>query len=295
VKNYCHILLIYPSITKNPPPALIMSFYNHDGDPETIAVVEGGLLELECESSLSSSLLLHRGGGGRGDGGPMPFTPETVIERNPLPDGSIAIKASTTTPRWNGHRDVKVEHFVVPASNAASVRYYSHTGSPVPIPYYLTRVEYHVVPPDSELEDPPRPSRAYDCDDVDDEDMYSTEYFSQSSFDSADVTSILRGHVHFEDAAFASSYSQKSLLRRRFQILIGMMLIFLVVIFVATFTRSSRSHHNQSSSEDQYQSGVDKISNATLSDASMPASTPNVTENQNVIPLLSMHPKMRPH
>ena len=104
-----------------------MSFYNHDGDPETIAVGEGGLLELECESSLSSSLLLHRGGGGRGDGGPMPFTPETVIERNPLPDGSIAIKASTTTPRWNGHRDVKVEHFVVPASNARSVRYYSHT------------------------------------------------------------------------------------------------------------------------------------------------------------------------
>jgi hypothetical protein len=74
-----------------------------------------------------------------------------------------------------------------------------------------------------------------------------------------------------------------------------MVLIFLVAIFVATLTRSSRSHHNQSSSEDQYQSGVDKISNATLSDASMPASTPNVTENQNVIPLLSMHPKMHPH
>ena len=73
----------------------------------------------------------HCGGGGRGNGGPMPFTPETVIERNPLPDGSIAIMASTPTPRWNGHHDVKVEHFIVPTSNAASVGYYSHgvTGS----------------------------------------------------------------------------------------------------------------------------------------------------------------------
>ena len=268
-----------------------MIFHKHDSDPETIAVGEGGLLELKCESSLSS-LLLHRGGG---DGGPMPFTPETVIERNPIPDGSIAITASTTTHRWNGYRDVKVEHFVVPSSNAATVRYYAHTGSPVPIPDYLTRVEYHVLPPDLELEDPPRPSPEYDDDDVDDDDMYSTEYVSQSSFESAEVTSILRGYIHFEDAAFASSYSQKSFLGRRFQILLGMVLIFLVVIFGAAFTRSSRSHHNQSSSEDQYQSGVDRISNATLSDASMPANTPNVTENQNVIPLLSMHPEMRPH
>ena len=169
-----------------------MSFYNNDGDPETIVVGEGGLLELECESSLSSSLLLHRGGGGRGDGGPMPFTPETVIECNPLPDGSIAIKASTPTPGWNGHRDIKVEHFVVPTSNAVSVGYYSHTRSPVPIPDYLTRVEYHVAPPDSELEDPPRPLHAYDCDDVNNDNVYSME---------------LRGHVHFKDATFASPYS----------------------------------------------------------------------------------------
>jgi hypothetical protein len=256
-------------------------------------VGEGGLLDLECESSLSS-LLLHRGGGGRGDGAPMPFTPETVVERNPLPDGSTAITASTTTPRWNGSRGVKVEYFVVPSSNIASVRYYAHKGSPVPVPDYLTRVEYHVLPPDLELDDPPMPSPEYDCDNVDGDDMYSTEYFSQSSFDSPDVTSILRGH-HFEDVAFASSYSRKSLLGRRFQILTRMVLIFLVDIFGAAFTRRSRSHHNQSSSENQYQSGVDKISNATLSDASMPANTPNVTENQNVIPLLSMHPKMRPH
>ena len=115
----------------------------------------------------------HRGGGGRGDGGPKPFTPETVIERNPLPDGSIAIKASTPTPQWNGHCDVKVEHFVVPTSNAALVGYYSHTGSPVPIPDYLTRAEYHVAPPDSELEDPPRPSHAYDWDDVNDDNVRS--------------------------------------------------------------------------------------------------------------------------
>jgi hypothetical protein len=63
-----------------------------------------------------------------------------------------------------------------------------------------------------------------------------------------------------------------------------MVLIFLADIFGASFTRRSRSHHNQSSSENQYQSGVDKISNATLSDASMPANTPNVTENQNICP-----------
>ncbi len=233
----CHILLLYPSNHQEPPPELIMIFHKHDSDPETIAVGEGGLLELKCESSLSS-LLLHRGGG---DGGPMPFTPETVIERNPIPDGSIAITASTTTHRWNGYRDVKVEHFVVPSSNAATVRYYAHTGSPVPIPDYLTRVEYHVLPPDLELEDPPWPSPEYDDDDVDDDDKYSTEYVSQSSFESAEVTSILRGYVHFEDAAFASSYSQKSFLRRRFQILLGMVLIFLVVIFGAAFTRSSRA------------------------------------------------------
>jgi hypothetical protein len=155
----------------------------------------------------------------------------------------------------------------------------THTGSPVSIPDYNTRVEYHVAPPDSELEDPPRPSHACDCDDINDDNVYSME---------------LRGHAHFEDATFASSYSRKSLLGRRFQILIGMVLIFLVVIFGAAFTRSSRSHHNQLSSEDQYQFGVDKISNATISDASMPASTPNVTENQNVIPLISMHLKMHP-
>jgi len=58
VKNCCHILLIYPSNHQEPPPALIMSFYNNDGDPETIVVGEGGLLELECKTSLSSSLLL---------------------------------------------------------------------------------------------------------------------------------------------------------------------------------------------------------------------------------------------
>jgi len=54
-----------------------------------------------------------------------------------------------------------------------------------------------VLPPDLDLEDPPMPPPEYDCDNVDDDDMYSTEYFSQFSFDSPDVTSILRGH-HFE-------------------------------------------------------------------------------------------------
>jgi hypothetical protein len=274
-----------------------MNINNHNGVPVTISMVDGGHLELEGESTLFSPLLLRDGGGGGGRVGAddttiVQYTPETtVIERNPLPDGSISIKASTTTHRSNGYRDVKVEHYVVPSSNAASVGYYARDVSPVPIRDYLTRVEYSVLSPDdSELE------QRHDIDDdiVDDDDMFSTgEYFSQSSFDSADVTSILRGHVDFEDDAFSSSYSSRTRLlrrRRRRRIIIGAVLVFLVVIIGAAFTRSSRRHKNRiSPEEDEYAKAGDKISNATSSDASMPPNRANVTDNRSDIPLLSMH------
>ncbi|KAL3773104.1 hypothetical protein ACHAW5_009535 [Stephanodiscus triporus] len=256
-----------------------MYMNNYNGVPDTISMVEGGHLELEGESSLSP-LLLRGGGGGRGADDPTPYTPETVVVRNPLPDGSIAVEASTTTPRSNGYRDVRVEHFVVPSSNAvASVGYFS----PVPIPDYLTRVEYRVLSPDSV-------SEHVDCDDIDDDDVFSTGYFSQSSFDSADVTSILRGHVDFEDDAFSSSCSRTRQRRRRRRIFIGAVLFFLVVIIGAAFTRSSRRHNNnRNSQEDEYAKADDKISNATSSDASMPPNRTNVTDNRSDVPLLSMH------
>ena len=130
-------------------------------DPEL--AVEGGMLELEedestlypvvClkgdgstaatdESSLSTPLLLSSS---------SLSSPEIIIEQTLRADGSIAIKASTVTPHPNGYQDVKIEHFVVPASEAESV---AAPGMPPPSADYLTRVEYRVLSPGLELEPP---------------------------------------------------------------------------------------------------------------------------------------------
>ncbi|KAL3827284.1 hypothetical protein ACHAXA_005030 [Cyclostephanos tholiformis] len=265
----------------------MMNTNNYNGDTENPAAVESGSLELEGESSLSP-FLLHRDGweiAGADEDESVPFTPETILERKPRSDGSIAIKAITTTPRLNGYRDVKVEHFVVPSSNAASVRYYTLAAEPTfPILDYLTRVEYHVLSPGSELMDPLRQSTSHRIVDIDDDDdMFSTDFSQSSSVCGADVTSVFRGQVNFEDGAFASSYSRNKIHSQRRRIIaIVTMLISLVFIIGVACTVSSRSHRNVTSSEEQHEPpDGDNISNVTSSDASMPANVPNVTKNRN--------------
>ena len=109
-------------------------------DPETMAV-DGGILELEDGGmninqlqQLSSPLL------------PI-AAPETTIEQTSQSDGSIIIKASTSTPHPNGFRDVKIEYYAIPSSavGASDISFTSKNstdGSPLKLPSeYLTRVE----------------------------------------------------------------------------------------------------------------------------------------------------------
>lgn len=129
-----------------------------------MAVGGGSYLEWEDEdeSGFCSPLRLRGGGVGYGYEDVQPqqldvhasasLLPQTVVEQTPQYDGSLAVKASTTTPCPNGYRDVKIEHFLIPASAVGSVD--TSPGSPPPPQEYLSRVEYQVLSPDMEL-DPP--------------------------------------------------------------------------------------------------------------------------------------------
>lgn len=144
------------------PSFMLTSIETGNNDDAELAV-DGGILELEEEDdeSLSSPLLLLRGGGGDGlesatlslsSGHSSLRMPETIIEQTLRPDGSMSIKASTISPHPNGFRDVRIEHYAVPSSEAASID--TSPGSPPPGSEYLTRVEYRVLSPGSELEQP---------------------------------------------------------------------------------------------------------------------------------------------
>eukprot|EP00985_Skeletonema_marinoi_P011543 scaffold5490_cov148-Skeletonema_marinoi.AAC.3 len=73
--------------------------------------------------------------------------PNKNIERTTNADGSIAIKATTTSRRPNGYRDVTIEYFYVPANMAGTViMSMDSTGEP-PSSLYLTKMEQQVLPP----------------------------------------------------------------------------------------------------------------------------------------------------
>jgi hypothetical protein len=196
----------------------------------------------------------------------LPPTPKTVIERTHRPNGSVAIKASTLTPRANGYRDVRVEYFIIPSSNAASARYAS-PGSPPPLPDYLTRVEYHVVPPGLEVPE---------GDDVDDDDDgSSTAYFS--------LPAPCR-RVHFEEASFAGSRKRSINVRRKNNIAIsimGVLSIVLLVIVGVALTRDYRSHlQHETSQGNSYDVGGNKSRDETSSDDIEHANRTNVIDDE---------------
>ncbi|KAL7533962.1 hypothetical protein ACHAXR_005551 [Thalassiosira sp. AJA248-18] len=202
-----------------------MATINHT-DPEM--AVDGGILELEEDESCLSFChpLLLRGGGGSGGVGAQQesssfLTPQTIIEQTLQPDGSIAIKASTMTPHPNGYRDVKIEHFIVPASDAETIVAVA-PGSPPPSADYLTRVEYRVLSPGLELE----PSPHYD----DDDDDTSTVYTIHTS----NTTAPLLGG---SDNASVTTQRQKRRGRRRrsFRSLILFTSVFIFFIVVIGF------------------------------------------------------------
>ena len=126
----------------------MMSEYNTAVDPETMAV-DGGILELE-DGGTSSNQLQHLSS-------PLLPTaaPETSIEQTSQSDGSIIIKASTSTPHPNGFRDVKIEYYAIPSSavGASDTSFTSKSSDDAPLKLpseYLTRVEYKTVTSDND-------------------------------------------------------------------------------------------------------------------------------------------------
>ena len=126
----------------------MMSEYNTAVDPETMAV-DGGILELE-DCGMNSNQLQQLSS-------PLLPTaaPETTIEQTSQSDGSIIIKASTSTPHPNGFRDVKIEYYAIPSSavgaSDTSFTCKSSDDAPLKLPSeYLTRVEYKTVTSDND-------------------------------------------------------------------------------------------------------------------------------------------------
>lgn len=194
-------------------------------------------------------------------------TPETVIERTRRPNGSGAIKTSTLTPRANGYQDVRVEYFIIPSSNAASVRYYTSPGSPPPLPDYLTRVEYHVIPPGLEVPN---------GDDENDDDDDSTVYFSLPA---------TSRRVHFEDASFDNAHTRTRNIRRKNNIAISIMGVLSIVLFVivgVALTRDYRSHlQHETSQENSHDAGGNKSPNATSPNDVQHVNGTNVLEKES--------------
>lgn len=196
----------------------MMSIDTRAADAEL--AVAGGILELEEEDEMSSPLLL-RGGGDEHHpplSSPLLMMPEMIIEQTLQPDGSITIKASTISPHPNGYRDVKIEHYSIPASKAESVD--TSPGSPPPSAEYLTRVEYRVLSPGLELGPP--------------DDDASTVYTAPTP--------------HNDCASVASTYTRKRRRQKRsyrtLLLITGVVLFLAVIIGVAVTRDYSRYHQN---------------------------------------------------
>ncbi len=73
--------------------------------------------------------------------------PNKNIERTTNADGSLVVKATTTSRQPNGYRDVTIEYFYVPANMASTViMSMDSTGEP-PSSLYMTKMEQQVLPP----------------------------------------------------------------------------------------------------------------------------------------------------
>jgi len=121
-------------------------------DPETMAV-DGGILELE--DGVTSSNQLQQLSSPLLQSQPLTVTPETTIEQTSQSDGSIIIKASTSTPHPNGFRDVKIEYYTIPSSavGASDTSFTCKSSDDAPLKFpseYLTRVEYKTVTSDND-------------------------------------------------------------------------------------------------------------------------------------------------
>ncbi|KAL7554224.1 hypothetical protein ACHAWF_017642 [Thalassiosira exigua] len=203
-------------------------------DPDLMAV-NGGELEWEeeDETSLCSPLLLRGGAAVAPQPPPSALSPQTVVEQSLQPDGSIAIKATTTTPHPNGFRDVKIEHFAVPQSDVGSAVDVA-PGAPPPGPEYLSRVEYRVLSPGLELAPP--------------DDDASTVYTAPAPAESSVASSCQRKR------------RRKKRRECRTAIFVAMAFVLLVVIVAAALVRDN-SQKNPSDSSHQYP--PDSPSNST--------------------------------
>mmetsp|Transcript_2665 Transcript_2665/g.3805 ORF Transcript_2665/g.3805 Transcript_2665/m.3805 type:complete len:412 (-) Transcript_2665:193-1428(-) len=73
--------------------------------------------------------------------------PNKNIERTTNADGSLVVKATTTTRQPNGYRNVTIEYFYVPANMVGTViMSMDATGEP-PSSLYMTKMEQQVLPP----------------------------------------------------------------------------------------------------------------------------------------------------
>lgn len=73
--------------------------------------------------------------------------PNKTIERMTNADGSLTVKATTTSRQPNDYRDITIEYFYVPANMANTViMSMDSTGEP-PSSLYLTKMEQQVLPP----------------------------------------------------------------------------------------------------------------------------------------------------
>lgn len=108
------------------------------------AVRSAPMLELEDEegkgTTLASPLLVSS---------PV----ETHVQQTLNPDGSLHVKSSTITSHANanGYRDVKVEHFQIPAGAAAERVLQLGGSGGLPSTEYLSNVEYRILVPGHDI------------------------------------------------------------------------------------------------------------------------------------------------
>ena len=234
----------------------MMSEYNTLSvvDPETMAV-DGGILELEDGSmnnsnqsqQLSSPLLQSQ---------PQTVVePETTIEQTSQPDGSIIIKASTSTPHPNGFRDVKIEYYTIPSSAVGASfdsTAISEEGSPpLKLPSeYLTRVEYKTVTSDND-------------------DDASTIYTAlpRRRGDHHDNASISSSHCYTAGGTRRRLHRRSNKRKRRSYgtpLLITFVILFLIGIIGVSITRDRDGSTYENSTRDNDSSTDGKLKNDTL-------------------------------
>lgn len=187
---------------------------------------------------------------------------EILIEETTRADGSLFIKASTTTPQPNGYCDVKTDHYTIPASAVDAT---APPGTPPPLRSdYLTRVEYRVLPPGAEL--------ARETDDA--STVYTTPPPSHRYG---------RGGRGIDGAAsVASAYARRRGRKQRYRTLaafVGAFVFFVAVVGVA-FIRDYDLMNPEAPPKDTPEEGGD----TSNSDATPDDGTPTLTPDASVVP-----------